>query len=115
MLKNAHAAYSGSGDDAIGRTPDSPDRNAIADRSQTARNGTCPPRKPTFLTMSPPSRRWSWPASSVKLGCSTSSTRLPARHLGNGRKVSEDQLALAFDDLDVARAALEALGEQAAG
>src|SRR3546814_10665819 len=30
-------------------------------------------------------------------------------------KLSEDQLALAFDDLDVARAELEALGEQAAG
>src|SRR3546814_19836655 len=30
-------------------------------------------------------------------------------------KLSEDQLALAFDDLDVARAELEAPGEQAAG
>jgi VIT1/CCC1 family predicted Fe2+/Mn2+ transporter len=30
-------------------------------------------------------------------------------------KLSDDQLALAFDDLDVARAELEALGEQAAG
>src|SRR3546814_3828020 len=30
-------------------------------------------------------------------------------------KLSEDQLALAFDDLDVARAELEALVEQAAG
>ena len=30
-------------------------------------------------------------------------------------KLSEDQLALAFDDLDVARAELEGLGEQAAG
>src|SRR3546814_932685 len=73
-------------DDAIGRTPDSPDRNAIAVHSKTARNGACPPRQPTFLTMSPSSRRWSWLASSVKLGCSISSTRSPARPSENGRR-----------------------------
>src|SRR3546814_9438728 len=63
-LFRSHAAHPGSGDDAIGRTPDSPDRNAIAVHSKTARNGACPPRQPTFLTMSPSSRRWSWLARS---------------------------------------------------
>src|SRR3546814_7345011 len=47
MVENAHAAHPGSGDDAIGRMPDSPDRKAIADRPKTARNGACPPRQPT--------------------------------------------------------------------